>query len=64
MATNRCGGSCIPPFAAVPKILYNAQLARYFLKGLSLQESAEIIQLIKYPPTLLNLSHSLEGYVP
>ena len=33
-------------------------------KGLSLQKSTEIIKLIKYPPTLFNLSHLLEGYVP
>jgi hypothetical protein len=43
---------------------YNAQLARCILKDLSPQESTEIIQLIKYPPTLLNLSHSLEGCDP
>jgi len=43
---------------------YNAQLARCLLKGLSLQESAEIIQLIKHPPTLFNLSHFFKGYDP
>ena len=30
----------------------------------SLQKSTEIIQLIKYLPTLFNLSHSLEGCDP
>ena len=42
----------------------HAQLARCLLKGLSLQEPTEIIQLTKYLPTLLNLSHSLEGCDP
>ena len=31
---------------------------RQHFEGLSLQESTEIIQLIKHPPTLFNLSHS------
>ena len=35
-----------------------------FRRGLSLQESAEIIQLIKHPPTLFNLSHFFKGYDP
>ena len=43
---------------------YNAQLARCLSEGLSLQESTEIIQLTNHPPTLFNLSHLLEGYVP
>ena len=34
-----------------------------FRRGLSLQESTEIIQLIKYLHTLFNLSHFLEGCV-
>ena len=34
------------------------------LKGLSPQESIEIIQLIKYSSALFNLSHSLERCVP
>ena len=34
------------------------------LQGLSLQESTEIIQLIKYPPVLFNLSHFPKGCVP
>ena len=41
----------------------HAQLARCLLKGLSLQKATEIIQLIKYLPTLFNLSHFLEWYV-
>ena len=40
---------------------YNAQLARCLSEGLSLQESTEVIQLIKYLPTLFNLSHLIEG---
>ena len=40
---------------------YNAQLARCLLKGLSLQETTEIIQLIKDPTTLFNLSHFPKG---
>ena len=43
---------------------YNAQLARCILKSLSLQESAEIIQLINHPLTLFNLSHFLKGPCP
>ena len=43
---------------------YNAQPARCILKGLSPQEPIEIIQLIKYPPTLFNLSHFPKGCVP
>ena len=43
---------------------YNAQLARCFLKGLSLQKATEIIQLIKYPFTLFNLSNFPKGCVP
>ena len=35
-----------------------------FRRGLSLQESAEIIQLIKHPPTLFNLSHFFKGCDP
>ena len=57
----------IPLFAVCHMILtsaYNAQLARCILKGLSLQESTEIIQLIKHPPTLFNLSHFFKGYDP
>ena len=42
----------------------NTQHARCLLKGLSLQEPTEIIQLIKYPSTLFNLSYSLEGCDP
>ena len=42
----------------------HAQLARCLLKGLSPQESTEIIQLIKYLPTLFNLSYFPEGCVP
>ena len=42
----------------------HAQLARCILKGLSLQEPTEIIQLIKYLPTLFNLSYFPEGCVP
>ena len=34
------------------------------LKGLSPQESAEIIQSIKHPPTLFNLSHFFKGCDP
>ena len=49
------------PFIPHP---YNAQLARCILKGLSPQEPTEIIQLIKYLPTLFNLSHSIEGCIP
>ena len=43
---------------------YNAQLARCLSRGLSLQEPTEIIQLIKYPPTLFNISHFPKGCVP
>ncbi|MBR3922771.1 MAG: hypothetical protein IKJ45_06640, partial [Kiritimatiellae bacterium] len=43
---------------------YNAQPARCLLKGLSLQEPTEIIQLIKHPPTLFNLSHFFKWYDP
>ena len=42
----------------------HAQLARCILKGLSLQEPTEIIQLIKYPPALFNLSRFPKGCVP
>ena len=42
----------------------HAQLARCLLKGLSLQEPTEIIQLIKYLPALFNLSYFPEGCVP
>ena len=41
-----------------------AQLARCLLKGLSLQESTEIVQLINHPPTLFKLSHFPKGPVP
>ena len=43
---------------------YNAQLARCLSRGLSLQESADIIQLINHPHTLFNLSHFFKGYAP
>jgi hypothetical protein len=42
----------------------HAQLARCLLKGLSLQEPTEIIQLIKYLPALFNLSRFPKGCVP
>ena len=42
----------------------HAQLARCLLKGLSLQEPTEIIQLIKYLLALFNLSRLPKGCVP
>ena len=42
----------------------HAQLARCLLKGLSLQEPTEIIQLTNHPPTLYNLSRFPKGCVP
>ena len=42
----------------------HAQLARCILKGLSLQEPKEIIQLIKYLLALFNLSRLPKGCVP
>ena len=42
----------------------HAQLARCLLKGLSLQEQTEIIQLTNHPLTLFKLSRFPKGCVP
>ena len=43
---------------------YNAQLARCLLKGLSLQEPTEIIQLTNHPPLFLTYLTFLKGVSP
>ena len=53
------------PFTLTPPV-QRAACALIFEggKGVSLQESTEIIQLINYPPTLFNLSHFPKGVSP
>jgi hypothetical protein len=53
-----------PQRAAIRHHTGRAQLARCILKGLFLQESTEIIQLINHLPTLFKLSNSLKGCDP
>ena len=64
--TNRAANTFKVPTKSFYRNLTRAthSLRVAFRRGLSLQESAEIIQLIKYLPTILNLSHFPKGCDP